>query len=78
MVSQQQPSVRATSVGLQLIDILTSCISWHLPVMDDIALVQAILAPFLCGRCSRVVHSTNTGTPSEACNESFAHVQALT
>lgn len=33
-VSQQQTSVRATSAGLQPIDILTSYISWHLPVME--------------------------------------------
>lgn len=37
-VSQQRTSVRATAAGLQLIDILTSYISWYLRVMDDIPL----------------------------------------
>lgn len=77
-VSQQQTSVRATSAGLQLIDILTSYISWHLPVMDDIPLQPAIPASILCGRCLCAVYSQNTGTPSRACSESLAHIKALT
>lgn len=72
-VSQQQTSVRATSAGLQLIDILTSYISWHLPVMDDTPLHRAIPASFLCGRCLCVVYSENTATPSRACSENLAH-----